>query len=150
MFPRWAALMAAVLASALSGCGTMVNCVGWKGPAGREIYGGVKQDAANGVTHLNEALYGPAPSFASYPTKPDNGNHLLMKSFCAGCGISMLAVDLPISAVADTLTLPVTVPATLMKKKDKPKPRKAVQATQAKMLKPVSASKMTQKISGGG
>jgi hypothetical protein len=51
----------------------------------------------------------------------------------------MLAVDLPISAVADTLTLPLTVPATLMKKDDKPKPRKKPTSAQARVIKPGKA-----------
>src|SRR5262245_44972256 len=109
MCPSLAACLAAVLAPALGGCGTVVNCVGWNGPAAREIYGGVKQDAQNGTGHLAEAFYGPTPSFSPYPEKPDTGDHPLTQCFCAGCGIRMLAVDLAISAVADTLTLPVTI-----------------------------------------
>ena len=142
MRPRVAACLAAVLASALCGCGTMVNCVGWNGPAGREIYGGVKQDAVNGKSHIAEAFNGPTPSFSPYPDKPDTGSHPFMKSFCASCGIGMLAVDLPISAVADTLTLPVTVPATLMKKIDKPKPKKPSKPGQARVIKPEKAPTM--------
>jgi uncharacterized protein YceK len=136
MRPRLAACLAAVLAPALGGCGTVVNCVSWNGPAGREIYGGVKQDAQNGTSHLAEAFYGPPPSLSPYPEKPDTGNHLLTKSFCAGCGIGMLAVDLPISAVADTLTLPVTIPATLMKKPDKPKRKPPPKSIQARVITP--------------
>ncbi|HEY7155652.1 MAG TPA: YceK/YidQ family lipoprotein [Gemmataceae bacterium] len=142
MRPRMAACLAALLASALGGCGTFVNCVGWNGPAGREIYGGVKQDAQNGKEHLTEAFYGPTPSFSPYPEKPDTGNRVLTKTFCAGCGIGMLGVDLPISFVADTLTLPVTIPATLMKKPDKPKrkpPSKSIQARVITSGKPPTA-----------
>lgn len=121
MRPRAAAFLAAVLAVGLSGCGTVVNCVSVNGPAARSIYGGVRQDAANGSRHLTEAFTGPAPSFSEMPKPPSFGSDLASKSFCAACGVCMLAVDLPVSAVADTVTLPVTVTSTLMKKNANPK-----------------------------
>jgi uncharacterized protein YceK len=111
------ACLAAVLAAALAGCGTAVNCFNGKGVGACAIYGGVKQDAVNGTSHLAEAFSGPAPSFSEMPKPPSPARDFVAKSFCAGCGVAMLAVDLPVSAVADTLTLPVTVPATLRKKK---------------------------------
>ncbi len=120
---RGTAWVAAVVAAALSGCGTVVNCTAVNGPAAREIYGGVKQDVQNGSGHLAEAFYGPCPSFSPYPTSPNSGPNLLGKSFCAGCGVCMLALDLPVSFVADTLTLPVTIPAALSKTKE-PRKRK--------------------------
>jgi uncharacterized protein YceK len=118
---RATACLAAVFAAALGGCGTVVNCINGDGTAAREIYGGVKQDAQNGTHHLSEAFSGPAPCFSKMPKPPNPVSDFAAKSFCAGCGVCMLAVDLPVSAVADTLTLPVTVPATLMKKKPKAK-----------------------------
>jgi uncharacterized protein YceK len=124
MRPRATACLAAVFAAALVGCGTVVNCINGDGAAARDIYGGVKQDAQNGFRHLGEAFYGPAPCFTKMPQPPSPGRDFVAKSFCAGCGVGMLAVDLPVSAVADSLTLPVTVPATLMKKKPNAK-RKA-------------------------
>lgn len=116
----------AFLAAVLSGCGTVVNCFNVNGAASRAIYGGVRQDAENGYRHLGEAFAPTAPSFTEMPKPPSAGRDFAAKSFCAACGVGMLAVDLPVSAVADTLTLPVTVPATLMKKKPKSKgkPRK--------------------------
>jgi uncharacterized protein YceK len=111
------ACLLAALVSLLGGCGTVVNCVNTNGAAGRAIYGGVRQDAQNGTDHLIEAFSGPAPTFSEMPKPPSAGRDFVAKSFCATCGVCMLAVDLPISAVADTLTLPLTVPATLMKKK---------------------------------
>jgi len=118
------ACLAAVLACAAGGCGTFVNCT-----AGREIYGGVKQDLQNGSNHLAEAYSGPCPSFSPFPENPSAGKQLLTRSFCAGCGVGMLAVDLPISLVADTLTLPVTIPATMMKSPDNRKrPRRPARA----------------------
>ena len=121
---RMAACLAAVLASALCGCGTAVNCLGAKGTAPREIYGGVKQDAQNGASHLAEAFSAACPSFASQPNIPSSGEKLMTKTFCAGCGVCMLAIDLPVSAVADTLTLPVTIPAALKKSKESHKTRR--------------------------
>jgi uncharacterized protein YceK len=113
--------MAAALTVVLGGCGTVVNCVNVTGAPARAIYGGVRQDADNGTRHLGEAFSGPAPSFTKMPEPPSAGKDFASKSFCAACGVCMLAVDLPVSAVADTLTLPVTVPATLMKKNANPK-----------------------------
>lgn len=115
------AFLAAVLAALLSGCGTVVNCFNVNGAASRAIYGGVRQDAENGYRHLGEAFSPTPPTFTEMPKPPSAGRDFAAKSFCAVCGVGMLAVDLPVSAVADTLTLPVTVPATLMKKKPKGK-----------------------------
>jgi uncharacterized protein YceK len=112
--------MAALLALGSSGCGTIVNL---SASPGKEIYGGVKQDALSGSDHLAEAFSSSCPTFSPVPEKPSPGKKVLIKSFCAGCGVCMWLVDLPISAVADTLTLPVTVPAALTKKPDHP-PRK--------------------------
>jgi uncharacterized protein YceK len=128
MLPRATACLAAIVAAALSGCGTVVNCINGDGPSARDIYGGVKLDAQNGTRHLGEAFSGPAPCFSKMPKPPDPISDFASKTFCAGCGVGMLAVDLPVSIVTDTLTLPLTVPATLMKKKPqanrkaKPKP----------------------------
>ena len=114
------ACLAALLALGPGGCGTIVNL---SGSPGKEIYGGVKQDALSGSDHFAEAFSSSCPTFSPVPEKPSLGKKVLMKSFCAGCGVCMWAVDLPISAVADTLTLPVTVPAALAKKPDR-SPRK--------------------------
>ncbi len=121
MRPKGTACLAAVLAVGLSGCGTVVNCFNVNGAAARAIYGGVRQDAENGYRHLGEAFSPNPPTFTEMPKPPSAGRDFAAKSFCAACGVGMLAVDLPVSAVADTLTLPVTVPATLMKKKPKGK-----------------------------
>jgi len=115
------ACLAALLACGPGGCGTIVNL---SASPGKEIYGGVKQDALSGSDHLAEAFSrSTCPTFSPVPERPSPGKEALIKSFCAGCGVCMWAVDLPISAVADTLTLPVTVPAALAKKPDR-SPRK--------------------------
>jgi uncharacterized protein YceK len=121
MRPKATACLTAALAAVLSGCGTVVNCTGINGAPARAIYGGVRQDAENGTRHVTEAFSGPAPSFSAMPKPPSPASDLASKSFCFVSGVGMLAVDLPVSVVADTLTLPVTVPATLMKKKPAPK-----------------------------
>jgi uncharacterized protein YceK len=115
------AFWAAVFVAALSGCGTVVNCFDVNGTPARSIYGGVRQDASNGANHLAEAFSGSPPSMTAMPKPPDAGRDFAVRTFCAGCGAAMLAIDLPVSAVADTLTLPVTVPSTLLKKKPKAK-----------------------------
>ena len=127
MRPKATASLSAVLVAVLSGCGTVVNCFNVNGSAARAIYGGVRQDAENGRRHLCEAFSPTAPTFTEMPKPPSAGRDLAAKTFCAACGVGMLAIDLPVSAVADTLTLPVTVPATLTKKKPngrrKPRPK---------------------------
>lgn len=117
MRPRATVCLTALVAVSLGGCGTVNNCL--NGNGGRTIYGGVKQDAQNGSRHLAEAFTGPAPSFAKMPKPPNAGRDFLAKSFCASCGVGMLAVDLPLSVVGDTLTLPLTVPSILMKRNPK-------------------------------
>jgi uncharacterized protein YceK len=121
MRPKAAACLSAVFSVALGGCGTVVNCTSVNGPPARSIYGGVRQDADNGTRHLVEAFTGPAPTFTEMPQPPTPAKDFASKSFCAACGVCMLAVDLPVSAVADTLTLPVTVPTTILKKNSSPK-----------------------------
>ncbi len=107
-------------AFALAGCGTVNNlrpqrkpdkdnpnaaALGCKG-----VYGGVGLDARVGTAMLAGA----------FSTEPQPQESLLASALDAPCkmGIAawLLAVDLPLSAVADTLTLPVTVPATLKNK----------------------------------
>jgi hypothetical protein len=110
-----------VFAAAVCGCGTAVNVFNVNGTPARAIYGGVRQDAENGARHLTEAFSGPAPTLTETPKPPSAAGDLASKTFCVACGMGMLALDLPVSTVTDTLTLPVTVPATLMKKKPAPK-----------------------------
>jgi uncharacterized protein YceK len=134
--------LATVFSVALGGCGTVVNCTSVSGPPARSIYGGVRQDAENGTRHLAEAFTGPAPSFTEMPQPPSAGRDFASKSFCAACGVCMLAVDLPVSAVADTLTLPVTVPATILKPKASPKRKQKlkVMGTPAAAVPPTRSS----------
>jgi uncharacterized protein YceK len=101
---RSAIRLAVVLAAAcLGGCGTMENLVGIVGDHGdREVYGGVvhsvefaryttkevTEHAAKGVTDLDNLITLPLMTSAS---------------------VYFWGVDTPLSAVADTLTLPITI-----------------------------------------
>jgi len=97
--------LAAALALALGGCGTAVNCGGVMDPeAPRCVYGGVSLDRRWSTHFFATAFQGP------YPESATACNRILAGSFAFGCGVSVLAVDLPLSVVADTLTLPLTVP----------------------------------------
>jgi uncharacterized protein YceK len=104
--------LAAVLAVALGGCGTMNNLrPPEKGdreepaPAGPSVYGGVGLDARVGAKWL-------AAAFAAERLPQVSFLESAVDSTCkVGIGTYVLAVDLPLSAVADTLTLPVTIPA---------------------------------------
>jgi uncharacterized protein YceK len=115
-----AVVLAAVFVLAVGGCGTMNNLTTSDKPAeGREagtppadrVYGGVALDARVGSSWLaapfiprREADAGPAIGPAEK----------VVDAVCkVGIGTYVLAVDMPLSAVADTLTLPVTVPAAL-------------------------------------
>jgi uncharacterized protein YceK len=83
---------------ALSGCGTVVGNGGlWSAPHYMEIYGGVKTDIDAEACCLKTLIK---------PTKDDSRAASLLGGTCA-------LIDLPLSAVADTLILPWTVKATL-------------------------------------
>jgi uncharacterized protein YceK len=106
--------LAAALAIALGGCGTLYNFhppekADKEGPAPvpRTAYGGVATDAEVGTKWL-------AAPFVTERLPQVSAVEWGVESVCkVGIGAYVLAVDLPLSALADTLTLPVTVPATL-------------------------------------
>lgn len=93
---RW--LLGVLLTPALTGCGTMMNLAEkhytyypftrYANSEPKRIYGGVRIDAEQGWDHIADGF---DPFIGAY----------------------QLAVDLPISAVTDTLTLPITIPATI-------------------------------------
>ncbi len=109
--------LGAVLAFALGGCGTVNNLR----PPPREdkdnpnaaalgtrtAYGGVGLDARIGGALLASAFGSKRQAQESLVVSALDGPCKV------GVGAWLLAVDLPLSALADTLTLPVTVPATL-------------------------------------
>jgi uncharacterized protein YceK len=94
-----AAALAAVLAGALGGCGSACNTMWWTPEeGGMRVFGGVRADA--------QVL---ADAF-SPNTKAGVGDRL-------GCA-TLATIDLPLSAVGDTLTLPVTLPAASNRRPD--------------------------------
>lgn len=85
------------------GCGTAVNTV-WLAPfeGGQRVYGGVRADL--GV--MRELASGETGMIASgEPVKMEPGERLRKLFF--------LSLDLPLSAVGDTLTLPYTIPVSV-------------------------------------
>ncbi len=104
---RLALILAPALALGLAGCGTVCNLVSWDDPkygnvARHEVYGGVTQDAIGAVTSFREA-FRPDPQATSLANAANSAGNLSMAA-------ATVIVDLPLSLVADTLTLPVTVP----------------------------------------
>ena len=100
------AALAVAFVSALagvSGCGTEANFVDvdhvW---VSRQVYGGVKWDLKSAQDLIHDGC-----SFKGGTGSGDLGVMAL--------GVSLLALDLPLSALADTLTLPWTIPAALEK-----------------------------------
>lgn len=91
---RIATFIAAALSLCLGGCGTVMNLSDLPTkdhrtiPAANRIYGGVESDAVAAWHSLGD------PSLVLF-------------------GAYMSFIDLPASFVADTATLPITVPATL-------------------------------------
>src|SRR5262249_17645827 len=93
-----AAILAAVAACALSGCGTVDNLWYEGCPGERVPYGGVTTSATLGYLFAAQAAHFDSPEG------------------CVGCaayGAYFLAVDLPLSAIADSRPLPVPAPAML-------------------------------------
>lgn len=105
------ASMALLAAVVLSGCGTMFDTCRMS-PYGEtcRMYGGVRADAEEAQNCLNRA-FGPRPDARVWDVLRAGG----------------LAVDMPFSAVADTLLLPVTMP----RAQNKPAPAPAPQVLPA-------------------
>src|SRR5262245_47387430 len=86
----------AVLAATLSGCGTVANLWSCCKSGDRAVYGGVAHSLRRAAEDAEEA---------ARLDDPDCALHAL--------GAGLMLVDVPLSAVADTLTLPITVPEML-------------------------------------
>src|SRR5262245_52366383 len=86
----------AVLAATLSGCGTVANLWSCCKSGDRAVYGGVAHSLRRAAEDAEEA---------ARLDSPDRALHAL--------GACLMLADLPLSAVADTLTLPITVPEAL-------------------------------------
>lgn len=94
-----AALIVAVFPS---GCGTFANLSigarqGWKNA---QIYGGVRRDVQS------------AEDFVAHSwTSGDNLD--IQQDIGTVVGVGLVGIDVPLSAIADTLTLPITIPAAI-------------------------------------
>jgi uncharacterized protein YceK len=96
--PRVGGFLAGLVVASLSGCGTVINVT-----KDREVFGGVRIDAECGVGDWDVWRH---PSKYAQPVFP------YVNLLAAACWVG---VDLPLSVIADTVTLPVTIPATLKK-----------------------------------
>ena len=86
----------------LCGCGTIANLEtgarqGWTNAA---IYGGVRRDIQSGEKWIDHSW--------TWGEKLD-----IFQDVGSAVGVVLVAIDVPLSAVGDTLTLPVTVPIAL-------------------------------------
>jgi uncharacterized protein YceK len=98
-------IVLAVCVVSLSGCGTFANLVVVSPDTGeKKVYGGVMQDFKAVGCNVKDA-------WAS-----DSGSGWLSNCFAVG----FLAIDTPVSAVADTMTLPLTIAAALQKPTPEP------------------------------
>ena len=97
---RAAALV--IVAGFLSGCGTIANLSlgarnGWKNA---QIYGGVRRDVQSAGNWFDHS-WTPLEKLE------------LMQDLGAVVGVGLVGIDMPLSAIGDTLTLPVTIPASI-------------------------------------
>lgn len=87
---------------ALSGCGTFANLSlgarqGWKNAL---IYGGVRRDVQSTGDWIEHSWTW--------------GKNLdLQQDLGTVVGVGLIGIDLPLSAIGDTLTLPITIPAAI-------------------------------------
>jgi uncharacterized protein YceK len=96
------ALWAGVVASALSGCGTVHNFYGDHSDAPPcEVFGGVRSDVKAGVQYIR---FDPARDHGDYPVQVCADP--AVQFYARAIGWYLLTVDLPLSVVGDTLTLP--------------------------------------------
>ena len=92
-----------------SGCGTLGNMIVGTPPvdgpcaADLKVYGGVRSD-------VGEVLFALTPPYSESPV--ENIGRV------AGASISL--VDVPLSAIADTLTLGKTIPAAMKRREENP------------------------------
>lgn len=105
MTGAWRATVLLIVAGFLSGCGTAANLTvgareGWQYAP---IYGGVRRDvqsAENWVDH----------------TWTWGENLDLQRDLGTVVGVALVGIDVPLSAIGDTLTLPITIPAYFLSK----------------------------------
>ena len=117
MHRRSAFGLAGALACALGGCGTANNLLMPEklekgqppGPVPAHVYGGVALDARVGSAWLT------APFLGQLPAEVSPVERAVDTTCKVAIATYLLSVDLPLSAVADTVTLPLTLAVTLRK-----------------------------------
>jgi uncharacterized protein YceK len=82
----------------LGGCGTIAN-FGGKGWENTRIYGGVLTDVKS------------AENWIAY--RPISKESEIQRDVGTVVGTGLIALDVPLSAIGDTLTLPITIPAAI-------------------------------------
>jgi uncharacterized protein YceK len=88
----------------LSGCGTAANLSGGaQGFRQTQIYGGVLRDVQSGQHWVSSNWTGGTD------WQQDIGTVV---------GVGLIGLDVPFSAIGDTLTLPITIPAVLLRQPD--------------------------------
>jgi uncharacterized protein YceK len=107
MYRTQTAWLAAALVCALGGCGTIGNLAD---PSRTKPFGGVIRDCEASGWLMNEV--------SEAPKKP--------AAETAGLALAapLVTVDLPLSLVADTVTLPIAIPVALMRQ-GQPEPSQA-------------------------
>lgn len=108
---RIGAILAVGVVALFSGCGTLINL-----GKDREVYGGVRLDSKCGEGGLDIWRH---PDKYAQPVFP------YASLLAAACWVG---VDLPLSAVADTLTLPLTIPTALKRAAEPAKPDQPAEA----------------------
>ncbi len=93
-----ASLAAALGTLILSGCGTIANFSG-KGWDNTHIYGGVVRDVKSAEEWIE--------------AKPITKDTELQQGIGTVVGTGLIVLDVPLSAIGDTLTLPITIPAAI-------------------------------------
>jgi uncharacterized protein YceK len=105
MARAWRAAALLIGAGFLSGCGTAANLSvgareGWQYAP---IYGGVRRDVQSAQDWVNH-------------TWTSGDNLELQRNLGTVVGVGLVGIDVPLSAIGDTLTLPITIPASLLSK----------------------------------
>lgn len=98
----WRAAALLSVAGLLSGCGTVANLAvgardGWKNA---RIYGGVRRDVQSAEDWLAHSWI-PLEKME------------LQQDLGSAVGVGLVGLDVPFSAIGDTLTLPITIPASI-------------------------------------
>jgi uncharacterized protein YceK len=113
---RTAILLAVAMATAPGGCGTIYNLapetptkLGQPERRPLWIYGGVANDARYGADVISY------PFTQAEPSQHGALKWMLITGLSTGYATKAWGVDMPLSFVTDTLTLPITIPATIKK-----------------------------------